>query len=88
MSVWSEENILKIEQSEIPVHYECGDFFFWSGKLNLFGKELAVEDAKVLVDSGFTFEGENRNIINPEQNTLNYLRPLGKQVWDYQTMLR
>ena len=73
--------ILKIEQSEIPSVITNAGVIFSSGveKLNLFGKELAVEDAKVLVDSGFTFEGGKiATVSNPEQNTLNYLRPLAE----------
>ncbi len=55
-------------------------FFFWSGeKLNLFGKEIAVEDDATLVDNGFTFEGGKiASVSSADQNTLSYLRPLAE----------
>ena len=46
-------------------------------RLNLFGKEINVDDAKALVESGFSFEGGKlSSISDPDKNTLSYLEPL------------
>ena len=50
---------LKIEQSEIASVTANAADVFSSGveRVNLFGKEIGVEDAEALVNNGFTFEG-------------------------------
>ena len=72
---------LKIEQSEIASVAANARDVFSSGveRLNLFGKEIAVEDAEVLVNNGFTFEGGKiASVSSADQNTLSYLRPLAE----------
>ena len=73
---------LKIEQSEIgSVIAKMRKDVFSSGveRLNLFGKEITVEDAEVLVNNGFTFEGGKvASVSSADQNTLSYLRPLAE----------
>ena len=70
---------LKIEQNEITSVAENSEAVFSSGvkRLNLFGKEINVNDAEALVRSGFSFEGGKlSSISDPEINTLSYLKPL------------
>ena len=52
---------LKIEQNEITSVAENSEAVFSSGvkRLNLFGKEINVNDAEALVRSGFSFEVES-----------------------------
>ena len=72
---------LKIEESEIASITENAAEIFSSGveRLNLFGKEIAVEDAATLVNNGFTFEGGKiASVSSADQNTLSYLRPLAQ----------
>ena len=70
---------LKIEQNEIASVADNADAVFSSGvkRLNLFGKEINVDDANALVESGFSFEGGKlSSISDPDKNTLSYLEPL------------
>ena len=70
---------LKIEQNEIASVAENAEAVFSSGvkRLNLFGKEINVDDANALVESGFSFEGGKlSSISDPDKNTLSYLEPL------------
>ena len=70
---------LKIEQNEIASVAANSEEVFSSGvkRLNFFGKEINVDDAEVLVGSGFSFEGGKlSSSSDPEKNTLSYLEPL------------
>ena len=70
---------LKIEQNEIASVAENAEAVFSAGvkRLNLFGKEINVDDAEALVESGFSFEGGKlSSISDPDKNTLSYLEPL------------
>ena len=72
---------LKIEESEIASVTANAAEIFSSGveRLNLFGKEIAVEDAATLVNNGFTFEGGKiASVSSADQNTLSFLGPLAQ----------
>ena len=70
---------LKLNQAEISsVANNPGDVIAAGlQKINLFGKEIDADTAKILVDTGFTFEGGKvSSVSDPQLNTLNYLQPL------------
>ena len=66
--------ILKIEQNEIRVLQKIRSGFFCGVEtFNLFGKDINVDDAVLLLKVVFFEGGKLSIIIDPDKNTLSYL---------------